>query len=86
MNALTPFFPIICALGSLAGTAIGVYVGMKVGLAKLETWREFATSDYNRMRRDVDVLQDDANTFDMEIGDILRRDGIERIRRQTVRP
>lgn len=86
MSALAPFLPLIVFITSLGGTSIGVYVGMKIGLTKLETWREFATADYKELRKDVDIVQDDCNTFDMEIGDILRRQGVERIRRQTVRP
>lgn len=86
MNAISSYMPLIVFIASIGGSAIGMYIGMKIGLTKLETWQQYATADYNKMRKDVDIVQDDCNTFDMEIGDILRRQGVERIRRQMVRP
>lgn len=57
----------LTALVSMIGSACGVYVGMKVGLAKLEVWQGMADTVIKDIRRDVNVLQDDSLIYDGEI-------------------
>lgn len=72
------FLLALTALASMIGTGIGVYVGMKVGLARLETWREIAAGEIKEIRRDVNVLQDDSLIYDGEIDILYNNEGIHR--------
>lgn len=57
----------LTALVSMISSGVGVYVGMKVGLAKLETWRDIADKDIRNIQSDVSVLLDDSLIYDGEI-------------------
>lgn len=69
----------------VAGGCIGAYVGMKIGIVKLETWRQIMDGDVKSAQREIGLLREDCLVFDMEIGDIMRLVHIARIRRQGLR-
>jgi hypothetical protein len=64
------FLMALTALVSMIGSGFGVFIGMKTGLTRLETWRDIADQNIRNLRRDVNVLQDDSLVYDGEI-DIL---------------
>lgn len=70
---------------NMIGTGLGVYVGLKIGLARLETWRDIAAVDIKDQRRDIDRLNDDSLVHDMEIATLFRNEGMERAVRQRMR-
>lgn len=70
---------------SMIGSGIGVYVGMKVGLTRLETWKEIAAEEMRVLRNDVNVTQDDCLIFDGEIDVLYENEGLHRAVRQRAR-
>lgn len=77
--------PILSFFVGIFGGLVGAYVGMKVGLARLETWRDSAKDDITRLKGTVSVLEDDSLVHDIEIGDLMIRQGLPRARRQRLR-
>ena len=70
------------AICSLLGTAAGVFVGIKVALAKIEMWRDIAAEEIRELRKDVGVLEDDSLIYDGEIDLLYNNSGL----RRAVRP
>ena len=77
--------PILSFFVGIFGGLVGAYVGMRVGLARLETWRDSAKDDITGLKKTVAVLEDDSLVHDMEIGDLMIRQGLPRARRQRLR-
>lgn len=74
-----------CAAASMLGSGIAAFVVMKIGVAKLETWKEFADGNINRTIAAVGRHGDDLLIHDMELGNLHNSLGLERVRRQMVR-
>jgi len=79
----------VIALGSLvvgiAGGFIGAYVGMKIGIARLEFRMD---SVWNKVEKNAELLAlhgDDLRTYDYELEDVMRKLDIPRKRRQNWR-
>jgi hypothetical protein len=75
----------LCALASMLGSGIAAFVVMKVGVAKLETWKDFADGNINRTIATVGRHGDDILIHDVELGNLHQSLGMERVRRQMVR-
>lgn len=78
-------------IGLLSGWG-GSILGSKISIARLEEWKTFVDGrfrdvdgKFRSVNADIAILKDDSATFDMEIGDMYRRDGIDRVVRQSVR-
>ncbi|HEX5461899.1 MAG TPA: hypothetical protein VFX20_18185 [Steroidobacteraceae bacterium] len=69
----------------IAGGFIGAYVGMRVGVAKLETWRDLTSPKLDDLANKVTLHDEDLNVFDMEIGTLMEKAGVRRVRRQRMR-
>lgn len=75
-------FLILSFIVGIVGGVFGAYVGMKVGIAKLETWREITQDAIHSLQGDVRVLNDDSLIHDLEIADLLYLAKIPRKTRQ----
>lgn len=69
----------------IVGGCIGAFFTMKVGVVRLETWRDIVDGQLTAAQRDIGMLRDDSLVHDMEIGDVMRQLSIARISRQRVR-
>lgn len=63
----------------------GAYVGLKVGIARLEVWKVAAEERIKELERARAVHNDDLLTFDIEIETIANQLSIPRARRQRIR-
>ncbi len=77
--------PLISLLVGILGSAIGVIVTLKVCLTRLETWRDITDTEVSRLKSKAEVHGDDLLIHDMEIGSLMQKQGMERIRRQVAR-
>ncbi len=77
--------PLISLLVGMVGSAIGVVIGMKLGVVRLETWRDITDVEISRLKSRGEAHGDDLLIHDMEIGSLMQRQGMERIRRQVAR-
>lgn len=80
-----PVLAAIVVVMSGLGSAAGIWVAIKITVARLETWRAIDAGNITVLQRDVSILQEDSLVHDMEIGGILQRQGTERVRRQVAR-
>jgi|HubBroStandDraft_3_1064219.scaffolds.fasta_scaffold140769_2 hypothetical protein len=69
----------------ITGGCIGAYVTMKVGVVRLETWRELMSEALKDAQGDIRVLTDDSVTYDTELGLVMGHLNIARTRRQRFR-
>jgi hypothetical protein len=77
--------PLVSLLVGLIGSACGVFIGIKIGIARLETWRDICDVEVARLKSRTEVHGDDLLIHDMEIGTLMQKQGMERIRRQVAR-
>ena len=69
----------------IVGSCIGAYITMKVGLVRLETWRQLMAEAIKDAQGDIRILTDDSVTYDTELGLIMGHLKINRTRRQRFR-
>jgi hypothetical protein len=76
----------------LCGGVLGAYVGMKVGLAKLEVHKDYkrerldaGDNRMNGMNKESAVYYEDVRVHDFELEDVMRRLDIPRKKRQNWR-
>lgn len=67
------------------GGALGAYVGMRVGLARLETWKLMAAENLKNLDKAVGLLKEDSLVHDMEIESLMGHANMVRVRRQRTR-
>lgn len=80
-GTLLAFVAVMSALGSAAG----VWVTIKVGLAKLETWRDIAQGTLHDHGRDLSLLKEDTTVLDTEMDRVYQDRGWHRAQRQRMR-
>jgi hypothetical protein len=76
--------PILSAL-ALIGSGVGAYIGVRVAIARIETWREITDANINRLTNRVDLLSEDCAVFNTELGWLMREAGRDRANRQELR-
>lgn len=64
-------FLVLSFFVGIIGGVLGAYVGMRVGVAKLETWREITQEAIHSLQGDVRVLNEDSLIHDLEIADLM---------------
>jgi hypothetical protein len=76
----------------LGGGWLGAYMTMKIVTVKMEArldahevWRGITDGAINRNTVDISAHRDDIRTHDIEIDEIMRVGGLQRIRRQDIR-
>jgi hypothetical protein len=69
----------------IIGGIFGAYVGMKVGIAKLEIWREITQDAIDGLQKDVRSLNEDSLMHDLELAGLLRAANQPRAMRQRHR-
>jgi hypothetical protein len=72
-------------IAGLTAGGLGAYVGIRVAIAGLTTWKDIRDGDIKAMQRQVDVHGDDILTLDYEVGTLMTAASIPRARRQRVR-
>jgi hypothetical protein len=72
-------------IAGLTAGALGAYVGIRVALAGLTTWKDIRDGDIRSLQMTVDVHGDDILTLDYEVGTLMSAASIPRARRQRVR-
>lgn len=82
MSGLSALISLLVGLGS---GWIGAYMGMKIAVVKLQGKADIHETAINRLTVDVSAHRDDLLVHDMEIGLLMDRDGLERVRRQLNR-
>ncbi len=75
----------ITLLGSFVLGFLGVYIGMRIAIARLETWRDVLKDGLTTAQRDIAILADDCHTFDVEHELIMNKLALARVRRQRFR-
>ena len=76
--------PLMSLVVGVFGGVIGAYVGMKVGIARLEEWKDAAKDAIDEAKKDIRRHSDDLLVHDVEIGDLMGRAGMTRVRRQRI--
>lgn len=87
MNSTSPewlFHIISLAIGIIGGVG-GAYVGIKMGLTRLEVYVEDARRQINVMTKNIQRHNDDLLIHDTEIEDVMRKLDLQRKRRQNWR-
>jgi hypothetical protein len=69
----------------LTGGILGAYIGMKVGLTKLEFHMEDAQKRLDKVNSTLAVHGEDLRVYDFEIEDVMRKLELPRKRRQNWR-
>lgn len=75
-------FLVLSFFVGIIGGVLGAYVGMRIGIVKLETWREITQDAIQSMQGDVRVLNEDSLVHDLEIADLMHIAKMPRKRRQ----
>jgi hypothetical protein len=69
----------------VGGGFIGAYIGMRMGLVRLEEWRKSVDENINRLSAAYGKHNDDLDTFNEELGILCYKAGIPRSNRQKMR-
>ena len=76
---------VVALIVGLFSGAVGSYIGIKVGLTRLEVWQEIADRRLGKVEGHISVLNEDYLTHDFEIGRLMENQNIPRSKRQTRR-
>lgn len=89
---LTAIIPAISLIVGICGGLMGAYVGMKVGLAKLEVHKDYTRERMDGMDERMDgmvkssaLYHEDVRIHDFELEDVMRTLDIPRKKRQNWR-
>lgn len=77
--------PLLSLVIGICGGLIGAYVGMKVGMAKLEVHMEDVRERLDTVSRNVYSHNEDILIHDVELEDVMRKLEMPRKRRQNWR-
>jgi hypothetical protein len=84
--------PAISLIVGICGSVLGTYMGMKIGLAKLEVHKDYMRERMNgmdarvgEMNRREALREEDVRIHDFELEDVMRNLDIPRKKRQNWR-
>ena len=78
-------FPALSLVTGLAGGAFGAYLGLRIGVVKLEIHMEDARLDIEALQKKATLHDDDIRIHDFELDDVMRNLSIPRKKRQNWR-
>jgi hypothetical protein len=76
---------VISLVVGLATGGLSSYIGIQIGFARIETWRDIRDGHIDALMQKSSVHNDDLIAHDFEIGALMKAAGIERISRQRLR-
>lgn len=84
---MTPdmIIPAISIVIGIASGWVGAYIGMRVGIVRLETHMETVQKEVEKLGSRSHLHNEDLLIHDAEIGDVMQTLDIPRIRRQARR-
>lgn len=77
--------PLVSMVIGLVSGIFGAYVGIKVGLAKLEIHVADNRTDIEKLQKESAKYNEDLLIHDLELEDVMRTTGLKRKRRQNWR-
>ncbi len=77
--------PLICVIIGLMAGGVGSWVGVRIAVTRLEVWRQVDSESIRTMAERLAVHSEDLLVHDLEIGQLMRHTGLDRIQRQGVR-
>lgn len=72
----------VSLLIGMFGGMLGAYVGMKVGIARLEEWRFTVDRNLTKLDSAAAIFRDDILVLDIEVDRLMASQKMERTRRQ----
>lgn len=73
------------AVMSALGSAAGVWVAIRVAVAKLEVWRDIADGTMRDHGRSIALVKEDCTVLDAEMDRVYEERGWHRAQRQRMR-